>query len=71
MTGRAVALVVESAHPEFPIRRCGRGDAGWQEYAVAQGRDLRNSTSARTDLDGSRVLGMPGLTAYFGLLDHL
>jgi NADPH-dependent curcumin reductase CurA len=70
MPGGAVALVLESAHPEFRSGDAVEGMLGWQEYAVAQGRELRkidpNIAPISTALG---VLGMPGLTAYFGLLD--
>jgi NADPH-dependent curcumin reductase CurA len=70
MPGGAVALVLESAHPEFRSGDAVEGLLGWQEYAVAQGRELRkidpNMAPISTALG---VLGIPGLTAYFGLLD--
>ena len=70
MTGAAVAIVMESDDPELRAGDAVVGNLGWQEYAVAQRRDLR-----RVDRNGAPlstalgVLGMPGLTAYFGLLD--
>jgi NADPH:quinone reductase len=70
VVGRAVALVVESRHPEFRIGDAVEGMLGWQEGAVCPGRELR-----KLDLQGAPissalgVLGLPGLTAYFGLLD--
>ena len=43
---------------------------GWQEYAVAQGRELRKIDPGLAPISTALgVLGMPGLTAYFGLLD--
>jgi NADPH:quinone reductase len=71
MTGAAVAIVVESDDPELHSGDAVVGILGWQEYAVAQRRDLRkvvhpNGSPLSTALG---VLGMPGLTAYFGLLD--
>jgi NADPH:quinone reductase len=71
MTGAAVAIVVESDDPELRAGDAVVGILGWQEYAVAQRRDLRkvdhrNRAPLSTALG---VLGMPGLTAYFGLLD--
>ncbi|MGE0874230.1 MAG: NADP-dependent oxidoreductase [Burkholderiales bacterium] len=68
MTGQTVGEVVDSKHPGFA-----RGDKvltglGWQLYGCAKGEEL-------VKVDGTRVplsyylgcLGMPGLTAYFGL----
>jgi NADPH-dependent curcumin reductase CurA len=43
---------------------------GWQEYAVAGGRALRKVVPGPAPLSTALgVLGLPGLTAYFGLLD--
>jgi NADPH:quinone reductase len=43
---------------------------GWQEYAVAPGRLLRQIDPAAGPVSSALyVLGMPGLTAYFGLLE--
>ena len=70
MTGGAVALVVESDDPEFRAGDVVEGILGWQEYAVAQGRDLRRVDPGLAPISTALgVLGMPGLTAYFGLLD--
>lgn len=70
MPGRAVASVVESRDPGFRAGDTVEGMLGWQEYAVAQGREL---TKVDPDLapisTALGVLGVPGLTAYFGLLD--
>ena len=46
------------------------GDLGWQEYATAQGDDLRKVDSDSAPVSTALgVLGMPGLTAYFGMLE--
>ena len=69
MVGGGVAKVVESKNPEFKP-----GDAvdiymGWQEYAVSNGRGLRKLDPSVPLSTAEGVLGMTGLTAYFGLLD--
>lgn len=70
MTGDAVAFVVESGDPNFRIGDAVEGTFGWQEYAVAQGRDLRKIDPGLAPLSTALgLLGVPGLTAYFGLLD--
>ena len=70
MTGGAVALVVESEDPSLRPGDVVEGMLGWQEYAVAQRRDLRNIDPGLAPISTALgVLGMPGLTAYFGLLD--
>ena len=70
MPGGGVGRVLESADPNFAIGGIVQGMLGWQDYAVLEGGDLRavdeRSAPIQTALG---VLGMPGLTAYFGLLD--
>ncbi len=70
MVGGAVGKVVESDHPGFAPGDFVVGNWGWQEYAVAEGRALRkldpNLAPISTALG---VLGMPGMTAYFGFLE--
>ena len=42
---------------------------GWQEYGIAAGDGLRKIDSTIAPIStGAGILGMPGLTAYFGLL---
>jgi NADPH-dependent curcumin reductase CurA len=70
MTGAAVASVVASENPSFRVGDVVAGMLGWQEYAVAQGRDLRKLDPSLAPISTALgVLGMPGLTAFFGLLD--
>ena len=70
MIGAAVALVVKSRSREFRAGDAVEGMLGWQEYAVAQGRDLRKIDPSVAPISTALgVLGLPGLTAYFGLLD--
>jgi NADPH:quinone reductase len=70
MTGAAVAFVVASQDPSFQVGDAVLGMLGWQEYAVAQGRDLRKLDPSLAPISTALgVLGMPGLTAFFGLLD--
>jgi NADPH-dependent curcumin reductase len=70
MCGHTVSQVVESKHPGFRTGDVVAGYDGWQEYAASGGKDLRvidRSAVPMTTAIG--VLGMPGLTAYVGLLD--
>jgi NADPH-dependent curcumin reductase CurA len=70
MAGEAVGSVVESRDPEFLPGDNVEGMLGWQEYAVVQGRDLRKLDPSIAPISTALgVLGMPGLTAFFGLLD--
>ncbi len=70
ITGGAVASVVESRHADFLAGDTVEGMLGWQEYAIANGRELRKLDPDAAPISTALgVLGMPGLTAYFGLLD--
>jgi NADPH-dependent curcumin reductase CurA len=70
MPGGAVARVIESDDPNFSVGDTVEGMLGWQEYAVARGRDLRKLAPGLAPISTALgVLGMPGLTALFGLLD--
>jgi len=70
MPGGAVGFVLESAHTELRSGEAVEGMLGWQEYAVAQGRELRKIDPSLAPISTALgVLGMPGLTAFFGLLD--
>ena len=70
MTGGVVGEVIESNHPGFKAGDFVTGQFGWQEFATSNGAGARkvdpNLAPISTALG---VLGMPGLTAYFGLLD--
>ncbi len=70
MVGRVVGRVLESRHDGYQQGDVVFGDLGWQEYAVAKGEALvRIDPQAAPISTALGVLGMPGLTAYFGLLD--
>ncbi len=70
MGGGTVSRVQESQHPNFKPGDLVLGDSGWQEYELSDGTGL---TKLAADMaQPSRalgVLGMPGFTAYVGLLD--
>ncbi len=71
MRSRDVGEVVQSRHPDYALGEKVVGWFGWQEYAVSDGRGVIRRV-AETDLPLSAalgVLGMNGVTAYFGLLD--
>jgi NADPH-dependent curcumin reductase CurA len=70
MCGHTVSQVVESRHPDFRAGDFVTGYDGWQEYAASDGRDLRKLDPAVAPISTAiGVLGMPGATAYIGLLD--
>jgi NADPH-dependent curcumin reductase CurA len=69
---RALALgrVIASKHPKFATGDFVSGSFGVQEYAVSDGKGVAkvDTRIAPMPLHLS-ALGMPGMTAYFGLLD--
>src|SRR5208283_4333881 len=70
MQGSTVSVVVESKSPDFAARDLVLGYTGWQEYAVAPGKSLLKLDPARAPITTVLgVMGMPGLTAYTGLLN--
>jgi NADPH-dependent curcumin reductase CurA len=70
MCGHTVSEVVASRNPAFAPGDFVTGYDGWQQYAVSNGRDLRKLDPAAVPVSTAiGVLGMPGATAYVGLLD--
>lgn len=70
LPGRAVGRVTESRDPSLQIGDAVEGILGWQEYAVVASTALRKVDHAPAPISTALgVLGMPGLTAYFGLLE--
>ncbi len=70
ITGGVVGQVVESGDPRLAGGDIVEGILGWQEYAVAQAKNLRKVDPAAGPVSTALyILGMPGLTAYFGLLE--
>lgn len=70
INGGVVGEVIESRSADFKPGDIVTGQLGWQLYSVARANELRkvdpNLAPVTTALG---VLGMPGLTAYFGLVD--
>ena len=70
MGGGAVGVVVESKDPLCAIGTHLSGFFGWQEYVIVEAKELRRIDPSLAPLSTSLgVLGMTGLTAYFGLFD--
>lgn len=70
MEGGTVSRVITSNHPKFKPGDIVEGRLGWQDYAVIDGKGTRIVDPALAPISTALgVLGMPGLTAYFGLLD--
>lgn len=70
MVGGTVSEVIESRNPTFKPGELVMAYAGWQDYALSNGSGLLklDPRIERPSL-ALGVLGMPGLTAYVGLLD--
>jgi hypothetical protein len=70
MRAIAIGSVVESKHPRFAVGTHVSGMFGLQEYAISNGEGLIAVDPKLAPLPVMLgTLGMPGLTAYFGLLD--
>jgi len=72
MIGGTVGEVAESRHPKFAVGDKVVGTGGWQEYSVVDG----NAVGALRKVDTTHVplshylgaVGMPGVTAWYGLV---
>ena len=70
MTGRTIAEVIESRDPAFQPGDKVLSTSGWQDYATSNGKRLKQLDANAAPLTTALgVLGMPGLTAYAGLLN--
>src|SRR5262245_28270313 len=70
MTGGTVGEVVQSNDPKFKAGDIVEDRLGWQEYAIGGGPNLRKVDASIAPISTANgVLGMPGMTAYFGLLE--
>jgi NADPH-dependent curcumin reductase CurA len=69
MCGHTVSEIVESRNPAFRAGDLVTGYDGWQEYATSDGSDLRKLDGSLPLTSAIGVLGMPGMTAYVGLID--
>jgi NADPH-dependent curcumin reductase CurA len=70
MVAGGVARVVESKNPKFSVGDIVDIYMGWQEYVVSNGKGIRKLDESIAPVSTALgVLGMTGMTAYFGLLD--
>jgi NADPH:quinone reductase len=70
MGGGAVGRVLESNNESLNKGDIVEGMFGWQEYAVSDGKGVRKIDPTLAPISTALgILGMPGLTAYFGLLE--
>ena len=68
MVGEVVGIVEQSRDAAFAEGDLVRGHLGWQQYAACTPDRLRRVTPGLPISTALHVVGMPGLTAYFGLL---
>ncbi|MET0970048.1 MAG: NADP-dependent oxidoreductase [Tardiphaga sp.] len=70
MEGGTVSEVIASNHPGFEVGDIVLSHAGWQSHALSDGKGLRKVDPAVASVSTAvGVLGMPGMTAYVGLLE--
>jgi NADPH-dependent curcumin reductase CurA len=70
MTGGAVGRVIASRNDRFPEGSWVVHDLGWREVALSEGRGARLVDPERGPVSTTLgVLGMPGLTAFVGVVD--
>lgn len=71
MRAFAVGVIIASNHPDYDVGETVSGLFGWQRFAISDGSDVMRRVT-ETGLSPSLalgVLGLNGITAYFGLLD--
>ncbi len=69
MVGATVCRVETSRHVDFAEGELVLAYTGWQDYAVSDGAGLSKLGNMAQPSLALGVLGMPGFTAYMGLLD--
>jgi NADPH-dependent curcumin reductase CurA len=70
IVGGTVSEVIESRHPGLATGDLVLGYDGWQAYAVSRGVGVRKLDPEQAPISTALgVLGMPGMTAYVGLVD--
>jgi len=70
MEGGTVGEVIASNNPAFAVGDIVLGRTGWQTHALSDGANLRKVDPSLAPVSTALgVLGMPGMTAYAGLLE--
>jgi NADPH-dependent curcumin reductase CurA len=70
MVGGTIARVESSQHPDYQAGDVVLSYSGWQDYALSDGTGLNKLAADMPQPSMALgVLGMPGFTAYMGLLD--
>ncbi|HUF22296.1 MAG TPA: NADP-dependent oxidoreductase, partial [Burkholderiales bacterium] len=71
MVGGTVGEVIESRHPKFKVGDHVFGYLGWQLYSKTDGEGVYRVDSSLVPIQAYLgVCGMPGATAWIGLLEH-
>lgn len=70
MVGGTISRVEDSKHRGFKVGDLVLSNGGWQQYSLSDGGDLTKLDGRiRTPSHALSVLGMPGFTAYHGLMN--
>ncbi|RXM98169.1 Prostaglandin reductase 1 [Acipenser ruthenus] len=73
MIGAQVARIVESKNPSFPVGCYVVASTGWRTHSISDGKDLQllltDWPESIPKSLGLGTIGMPGLTAYYGLME--
>lgn len=70
MCGATVCRVAQSRHPDYREGDWVLAYTGWQDYALSDGQGLQKLADDMAHPSHALgILGMPGFTAYMGLLD--
>ena len=73
MRGGTIGIIEDTKNEKYKKGQLVQYQGGWQEYCISEGKGLR-LIPLNTGLELPSflsVMGMPGITAYFGLLDVL
>ena len=70
MVGGTVCRVVQSKHPDYQTDDWILAYSGWQDYALSDGKGLNKLDPTQMKPSWALgIVGMPGFTAYMGLMD--
>jgi NADPH-dependent curcumin reductase CurA len=70
MEGGTVGEIIASNNPDYKIGDIVLSPSGWQTHAISNGKGLRKLDRKAAPLSYALgILGMPGMTAYFGLAE--
>jgi NADPH-dependent curcumin reductase CurA len=70
MRAFAVGQIIESKNPNYKIGETVQGLLGVQTYAISKGQAVTKCDLSKGEISKHLgILGMPGMTAYFGLLE--